>query len=131
MKHWLQDLAACAKRRGRTLPSFCPAARCHPVLVHLSRRMVSLRTTKRLGREIRLYPTQSDFRTRIFARQSSRRASQWKRNHSLSWAVAVARLDLELAGFEHRPALGESGGDFVAIDECHAVHRLLRAGNGC
>src|SRR5439155_5568641 len=66
MKHWLQDLAACAKRRGRTLPSFCPAARCHPVLVHLSRRMVSLRTTKRLGREIRLYPTQSDSRSTNF-----------------------------------------------------------------
>ncbi len=47
-----------------------------------------------------------------------------------AWAIAPTGLDLELAGFEHRSALGESGGDFVALDECHAVHRLLRAGNG-
>src|SRR2546426_4116698 len=63
MKHRLQNLAACAKRRGRTLASLCAAALRHPVIVHLSRRMVSFRTTKRLGREIRLYPTQSDSRT--------------------------------------------------------------------
>src|SRR5258706_13736232 len=63
MKHWLQNLAACAKRRGRTLASLCPAARHHSVVVPLSRLIVSLRTTKRLRREIRLYPTQSDSRT--------------------------------------------------------------------
>src|SRR5881397_1656136 len=62
MKHSLQNLAAWAKRRGRTLASLCSAARRHPVIVHLSRRMVSFRTTKR-GREIRLYPTQSESRT--------------------------------------------------------------------
>src|SRR5205823_6948565 len=63
MKHRLQNSAVCAKRRGRTLASLCPAARHHSVIVHLSLRMVSLQTPKPLGREIRLYPTQSDSRT--------------------------------------------------------------------